>query len=219
VGRARLGDRGDKRDCWPGRGRGADDRRWGEERWAGRPEEVDREWIRKWGYVEGRGAREPERDWGRGWGFGRGAGAGSVSGRPEWGGSDGYEPGGYGWSEQERSGMWPSRAEYGFGWRVRQGPHVGRGPRGYRRSDERIREDICERMSQHGELDASDIEVTVLNGEVTLQGTVPGRADKRLAEDLVEDVSGVHDVHNQLRVAHAAGQEAEQPQGRPFRAA
>ena len=76
----------------------------------------------------------------------------------------------------------------------------GRGPRGYRRSDDRIREDVNDRLSDRGDLDATDIEVTVVNCEVTLAGTVNNRRDKRLAEDLAENVSGVQNVENRLRV-------------------
>ena len=61
-------------------------------------------------------------------------------------------------------------------------------------------EDVSERLTEHGEIDASDIEVQVENGEVTLSGAVDSRQTKRLAEDLVDSVSGVKDVHNQLRV-------------------
>jgi hypothetical protein len=43
--------------------------------------------------------------------------------------------------------------------------------------------------------------VTVDNGEVTLSGAVSDRSDKRRAEDLIEQVSGVRDVHNHLRVS------------------
>ena len=89
------------------------------------------------------------------------------------------------------------------------GPHVGRGLRGYQRSDERIGEVVCERMAECGELDASDIEVRVSNGEVTLQGTVRERHDRRLAEDIVDDVAGVREVHNEIRVSQA-GQEPPQ---------
>jgi BON domain len=81
------------------------------------------------------------------------------------------------------------------------GPHRGRGPRGYRRSDERIHEEVCDRLSAHGEVDASDVEVKVESGEVTLTGTVPDRQTKRLAERVSESVRGVVDVHNQLRLA------------------
>jgi len=77
--------------------------------------------------------------------------------------------------------------------------HRGRGPRNYRRSDERIKEDINDRLSDRGDLDASDIDVTVINAEVTLEGTVNSRRDKRLAEDIAEEVSGVQNVENRLK--------------------
>jgi hypothetical protein len=80
------------------------------------------------------------------------------------------------------------------------GPATGRGPQGYQRSDERITEEVCERLTRHGQLDASEIEVQVKNGEVTLEGTVENRRAKRMAEDVAEGVSGVRDVHNRLRL-------------------
>jgi osmotically-inducible protein OsmY len=86
------------------------------------------------------------------------------------------------------------------------GPHSGRGPQGYRRSDERIREDVCDRLTQHGHLDASQIRVQVHQGEVTLQGTVDSRQAKRMAEDTAESVAGVHDIQNQLRVQQPGSQ-------------
>jgi hypothetical protein len=81
-----------------------------------------------------------------------------------------------------------------------QGRFVGRGPKGYKRSDERIEEDVCERLTENAELDASDITVQVQNSEVTLSGTVEHRYFKRLAEDIVESVSGIKDIHNQIRI-------------------
>jgi osmotically-inducible protein OsmY len=75
----------------------------------------------------------------------------------------------------------------------------GRGPKGYRRSDERIREDVNDRLTDHAYLDASDIEVSVKEGEVTLSGKVFDRTDKRLAEDVAESVTGVKNVQNNLR--------------------
>lgn len=83
------------------------------------------------------------------------------------------------------------------------GRHAGRGPKGYQRSDDRIREDINERLTQHPDIDATEIDVVVASGEVTLSGTVDHRRTKRLAEDVAEGVSGVRDVHNQIRVQHA----------------
>jgi hypothetical protein len=76
----------------------------------------------------------------------------------------------------------------------------GTGPKGYARSDERIREDVCDRLTDDPELDASSIDVRVEKGEVTLDGTVGHRQDKRHAEDLIDDVSGVKHVQNNLRV-------------------
>ncbi len=80
------------------------------------------------------------------------------------------------------------------------GPHIGKGPRGYVRSDERIYDEVCSRMTRNGELDARNVSVEVNNGEVTLSGTVPDRQAKRLAEDISDSVYGVRDVHNGLRI-------------------
>lgn len=91
--------------------------------------------------------------------------------------------------------------------RWRRGPFFGRGPRGYQRSDERIREDVNDRLTAHGFIDATDIECRVQNGEVTLSGYVDSREAKRAAEDVVEEVPGVRDVHNNLRVRSHAGDE------------
>jgi BON domain len=85
-------------------------------------------------------------------------------------------------------------------WGVPSGPHAGRGPKNYRRPDERIREDINDRLTESPEVDATEIEVRVENGEVTLTGIVDSRHAKRIAEDLAENVAGVKDVHNQIRV-------------------
>lgn len=80
------------------------------------------------------------------------------------------------------------------------GMFVGRGPKGYRKSDERIREDISDRLTEAPDVDASELTVEVSSGDVTLTGTVQDRAQKRRAEDIVEECSGVSDVINNLRV-------------------
>ena len=80
------------------------------------------------------------------------------------------------------------------------GPHRGKGPSGYARSDARILEDINDHLTEDSRLDASDIEVKVEAGEVTLNGHVSSRPDKRRAEDLAEQVSGVKHLQNNLRV-------------------
>ncbi len=79
-------------------------------------------------------------------------------------------------------------------------PAVRRGPKGYRRADTRIYEEVCEALEDSG-LDASEINVRVEGGECTLEGTVRSRDDKRGAERIAERVRGVADVHNRLRVA------------------
>jgi hypothetical protein len=78
--------------------------------------------------------------------------------------------------------------------------HYGRGPRGYRRSDDRIREAICDRLTVHEAVDASDMEVHVHDGIVTLAGSVEDRQQKRLAEWIAEDEPGVNDVDNRLEI-------------------
>lgn len=85
-------------------------------------------------------------------------------------------------------------------WQRMKGAFAGKGPKGWKRSDERIREDVCEALAYHPYIDASDVEVAVADGEVTLTGAVEDRRTKRLVEDVVDDVHGVTDVHNQLRL-------------------
>ncbi|WP_063776639.1 BON domain-containing protein [Microvirga massiliensis] len=84
--------------------------------------------------------------------------------------------------------------------------HRGRGPRGYTRSDDRIREDVCERLTSDPWVDASEIEVSVSDREVTLSGMVDSRDAKRRAEDCAESVSGVTHVQNNLRVQNVMAQ-------------
>jgi hypothetical protein len=99
----------------------------------------------------------------------------------------------------DRGPRWGTR-EWGTEiWRV-PGPHTGRGPRGYQRSDERIREEVNDRLTAHGLIDATDVECKVENGEVLLTGFVDSRAAKRAAEDAADDVPGVREVHNHLRI-------------------
>ncbi len=132
-----------------------------------------------------------DREWAREWGY--------VEGR-----------GGYGSGGHLNINTGSSTSAYGAGGfspEYGRGQHAGRGPRNYRRSDERIREDLCERFTHHGHLDATDLDVRVQNGEVTLSGTVSDRWGKRTAEEIAESVWGVKDVHNQIRVVQEQGLE------------
>jgi BON domain len=103
-----------------------------------------------------------------------------------------------------RYGYAPGRSGHGFGYGAsrfeREGSYAGRGPKGYRRSDERIQEEVCERLTAAPDIDATDVEVSVQNGEVTLDGTIRERSMKRAAEDCAESVTGVQQVHNRLRI-------------------
>lgn len=82
----------------------------------------------------------------------------------------------------------------------------GKGPKGYKRSDDRIREEVCEALYRSPGVDARDIEVTVNQGCVSLKGTVDSRDAKREAESCIENLSGVEDVLNELRVIKASGE-------------
>jgi hypothetical protein len=103
------------------------------------------------------------------------------------------------YNERTNSGdqNWQNRTEGQY-----MGGHRGKGPKNYQRSEERIREDVCDRLSDDDYLDASGIQVQVQAGEVILTGTVESRDQKRRAEDLVESISGVRNVENRIHVEH-----------------
>jgi hypothetical protein len=81
------------------------------------------------------------------------------------------------------------------------GPHLGKGPRGYRRSDDRIRDEVCGQLTDSGDVDATEIDVEVTEGTVTLTGHVDSKTAKREAEDLAYRVRGVTEVCNYIKVA------------------
>ena len=85
------------------------------------------------------------------------------------------------------------------------GNHRGKGPKGYERSQERIKEEICDRLTDDDSIDASEIEVNLNQGEVTLSGSVSDKQTKRRVEDMIESMSGVKSVQNNLRIS--SGQE------------
>src|SRR5688500_1769608 len=102
----------------------------------------------------------------------------------------------------EAQGRQHEEQMYGTSQERQLGEFRGRGPRGYRRSDERIKEDVCQCLTDDSHIDASNIDVTVNDREVVLSGTVESRFEKRHAEDLIERLPGVRDVINSLRVSH-----------------
>jgi len=171
-----------------------------------------------------------------------GQGYGSGSGRFGGQGQGGQSYGGQGYGGQSYGGQsYGGQGQQGFGQRGDQrlqrisdgdndrmfggfsrghdddrqmGEHRGKGPKNYTRSDDRIREDVNDRLSDDPRLDASEIEVQVSSCEVTLTGTVNTREDKRRAEDVAEQVSGVKHVQNNLRVQQMGmGQSGQQQAG------
>lgn len=82
----------------------------------------------------------------------------------------------------------------------REAPPRRQGPKGYARSDDRIREDVCERLIDARGLDVSDVGVQVRDGRVELEGSVPVRWMKHGVEDIADSCSGVRDVENRVRV-------------------
>lgn len=82
--------------------------------------------------------------------------------------------------------------------------HFGKGPKGYRRSDERIKEEVCEALWHDQQVDASEIEVKVENATVTLEGKVETRQTKRMAEEVIADIPGIEDIRNQITVDRSA---------------
>jgi len=140
----------------------------------------------------------------RGSEYGLGAGYSSSGGYSR----EGYGAGQYGQGSQSSgSDQWRARDVSGQGFGGTSS-YRGLGPRNYTRSDERIREDLNERLTDAHDIDASGLSVEVNNGVATLTGTVEQRWMKHRAEDLAESCSGVRDVNNQIRVSAQSGQQS-----------
>lgn len=88
------------------------------------------------------------------------------------------------------------------------GPFSGIAPRSYTTGDA-VGQEVALRLTQHGGVDAADIEITSEGGEVLLEGTVDSDETKRLAEEAARSVAGVETVQNLLQVKSGAGQAGE----------
>ncbi|MET0294176.1 MAG: BON domain-containing protein [Phenylobacterium sp.] len=99
-------------------------------------------------------------------------------------------------------GYGPGPAAPGFDDRPRtfdqDGPHRGRGPAGWKMSDERLHEEVCERLAHDRWLDATQVGVEVLDGVVTLTGLADSRDDALHAEAIAMRVPGVRRVENRI---------------------
>lgn len=133
------------------------------------------------------------------------------------------EMSGYGGSElysqelrSESSGRYgTSPGQYGYGgYGMERHGFRGKGPRSFIRSDERITEEINERLTDDDDLDAGDINVRVSDGKVTLEGSVEQRWMKHRAEDIADSCMGVKDVDNRIQIKSASSEMGEQRTGR-----
>lgn len=106
----------------------------------------------------------------------------------------------------ERFSGAPQRVNWGQGSGSGSGPGRRVPPKGYQRSDERIREDLCERLAHDDRLEVQDVEVQVSAGVVTLTGAVRDRRQKYCVEDIADDIFGVREVNNRIRVQREGGQ-------------
>lgn len=88
--------------------------------------------------------------------------------------------------------------------------HRGKGPKGYRRTDARILEDVCDRLGDADDVDATRLECTVENGEVALGGTVRTTAERRRAAEIAESVSGVLAVRDLIHVERDPAEENDE---------
>lgn len=103
----------------------------------------------------------------------------------------------------------PGKSAYDYG-------HEGKGPKGWRRADSRITEDVCENLKESSFVDATNIDVNVEEGVVRLTGTVNGRFAKREAEWCADRVDGVVDVLNELKVRQAYPGKVQSSYGGPL---
>jgi hypothetical protein len=163
---------------------------------------------------------DEQRSYGGGYGPGRGSrGRYSEHYGLARGGQREYDPdyrAGFGSERGEHYGLGRSGSygeDYGSG-RGQEGRYGGeqgrrgsalqryrRGPKGYTRTDERIREDVSERLMSAYDIDSSEVSISVKDGKVTLEGTVPERRMKHAIEDIADGCSGVQDVDNRVRVS------------------
>ena len=114
-----------------------------------------------------------------------------------------FNQGGYGEDQgrHAQSGHGRGGSEYANTSRHSRGvSHSGRGPRNYTRPDASIVDELIDRMTEHEALDATEILLIVEDGVVTLTGEVPERRMKHLAEDIADEVRGVREIENRIRV-------------------
>jgi len=71
---------------------------------------------------------------------------------------------------------------------------------GYDSSDDRINREIDDHLAEHSYIDTSAVTVTVKDGKVTLEGSVPDADQKIYVQEVVVKIEGVKNVENRLKV-------------------
>lgn len=104
-------------------------------------------------------------------------------------------------TDRRRHGMDEFEVPHYVGEPMHVGPFKGKGPKNYVRADASIFEEACEALTDHPDIDATHLEVTVQEGKVRLSGSVPATEMKRLAEEEVQFLKGVRQVSNELQIS------------------
>lgn len=95
-----------------------------------------------------------------------------------------------GWVDRPHEKTWPHREH-----------HAGIPPKKYQRSDESIMDHIADVLTYSPDVDATEVTIAVKDGNVILSGTVPERGMIYLVDELLDEVHGIKDFDNHLKVA------------------
>ncbi|HWI14247.1 MAG TPA: BON domain-containing protein [Burkholderiales bacterium] len=132
-------------------------------------------------------------------------GSDESGGRPRTGAGSGGADNPHGWGGTRYGGESEGAQQAAF---LAENPSQVRArnrmPHSYKRSDERVREDICERISADPRIDASDVSVEVRDGRVVLEGRVPERRMRYIIEDIAAECLRANDVDNRIAVRRDA---------------
>jgi hypothetical protein len=105
-----------------------------------------------------------------------------------------------GWDHYFSSGFGSGFRNHGGALKDHDGSHFDGGSRGYKRNDGAVYDDVCETLRLSSVIDARDLSVEVKDGTVFLKGSIRDWEMKKLAEGIIENISGVLDVKNFLLI-------------------
>jgi osmotically-inducible protein OsmY len=77
--------------------------------------------------------------------------------------------------------------------------HAGKGPKGWSSNDS-ILAQVNEALYLHPAVDASDIDTRLEDDALVLSGHVQTLQQKKMAERIVENISGIKDVRNEIKI-------------------